>query len=1160
MPSADLTAGIQAEIRGNVSGQVAVGTHILQIGSVHGGVVNVAVPEQRPVPRPRAAPVLLRPRPFPGFLGREEEVESAVAALRAARPVQLSGPPGAGKTSLLRHVAHHAVTASFPGGVAFLSALRQPADDLLQSLFEARFQTDAPLKPTRTELCLLFQGWQALVVLDDVELPREEVERIQDTAPGCTFLWSAPERQAWGETRALPLAGLDPAGARALVERELERLLDAAEQAELDALRQATGGYPLALLQSAARVREEGIPLRDVVARLRAAATPAAAGVDAVAELSQPRRDLVVLLAALGGALVLPAHAAAVLGSPGAAEELEQLEMRGLVQRQGERFRVLEPLAGEVRAKWDGAPWQGRALAYFTAWAEQHWNAPREILEESDVLLLLLEQAVDAGAWPEVLRLGRRVEGALALAGRWDAWKRVVEWLRLASEKAGDRRGVGWALHQLGTLALCAGDAAAAQTALRQALSLRESLGDREAARVTRHNLDLLAGPIVDDPADEPGARRKGGRWRKPLVAAAVVAAVGVVGVVSVMSRETSTTKPTLTTTGTTTTITAPPRVDLHPAALAFGEQTVGSSSQPIVVRLVNRGEAGLPIGGVAVSGGDFRIADDGCTGAAALRPGGECSLSVLFTPASPGPREARIAVTDPAGRPVSDVPVTGSGTPAATVEETPPDSAAEGRDDPDRTDPERTDPEPPPARLRADHGSLDFGSQRVGGAGGERRVRMTSSGGRPARVTGVRIDGDGSFQLAASTCQGAVLDPRESCTATVRFAPAAAGRRTAALVLEHAGQSGRVRVALSGAGVEEPRRVAGAAVTPADGVDFGSSEVGGQPLVRRVTVASRGSAPLALRDVAVQGTAAKDFTAVASCAGEEIAPGSTCSVAVRFTPSAAGRRTAELLVSSNDPAGPRRVPLSGLGTPPRVVVVEGAAEAKLSPERLEFPDRPVGPVTGLGGFVEAVAGGGRLLTIRSTGAAPLKVSAVRIEGEHAGDFSVGRGPCRDPVAPGKRCRFLVNFNPGKLGARRATLVVEDNTAASPRRIELAGKGVEPRDTEAPPVPQPRGAGSPDADRPATQCQERIRRLSLSWAAVSGPNDPVSYKVVFEEGPTGGPGAQGFLNTTETTVSVPGLLAGRSLRWNVRAVDAAGNESRPSPWLHVTCPPANVIR
>jgi len=1165
MPSADLTAAIQAEIRGNVSGQVAVGTHILQIGSVHGGVVNVAVPEQRPVPRPRAAPVLLRPRPFPGFLGRGDEVESAVAALRSARPVQLSGPPGAGKTSLLRHLAHHAVTADFPGGVAFLSALRQGADDLLQSLFEALFQADAPLKPTRTELGLLLQGWQALVVLDDVELPREEVERIQNTAPGCTFLWSAAERQGWGEVRALPLAGLSAEDARALLERELERPLDAAEQAELAALREATGGYPLPLLQSAARVREDGMSLHDVVARLRATPAPAASGTDAVAELPRPRRELVVLLAALGGALVLPAHAAAAAGVPGAAEELEELERRGLVQRQGERFRVLEPLAGAVRARWDAAPSRERALAYFTAWAEQQWNAPAEILEESDVLLLLLEEAVEAGAWPEVLRLGRRVEGALALAGRWDAWKRVVEWLRLASEKAGDRRGVAWALHQLGTLALCAGDTATAQAALTQALRERESLGDREAARVTRHNLDLLAPPVPERPErPERETDRETGpvremvrRSRRPLVAAAVVAVLGVGGVVSLLSREPDPPPPPRRQQQQPPQQQTLPRVDLDPTVLAFGEQAVGSSSRPIVVRLINRGRDGLPIGGVSVSGSDFRIGEDGCTGAAALEPGGECSLSVLFTPASPGPRDARIAVVDAAGRTVGDVPVTGSGAPAVVDPGPPPDSTVEPSD---------PDPPPPPPRLRADRRSLAFGAQRVGAAAAERRVRVSNAGGRPARVTGVRLEGGGSFQLAGSGCQGAVLDPGEGCTVVVRFAPASPGVRTAALVLEHAAEGGRVRVALSGEGEEapRPRSVATAAVAPAEGVDFGEREVGGSPLVRRVTVSSRGSAPLAVEDVTVRGAAAGDFSVTAPCAGEAVAPGGSCSVAVRFAPSAAGRRVAELLVRSSDAAGPHRVPLAGVGTPPRTVVEEARADAGLSAERLDFGERPVGPVRDLGGLADALAGGGRLLTIRSTGGAPLRVSAVRFEGEHAGDFSVGRGPCRDPVAPRKTCRFRVNFAPGALGARRATLVVEDNTAASPRRVALAGTGVSappPRDTDPPPVPAPRGLGSPDPGRAPTLCQgEGGRRIPLRWGAVSDAGGRVSYRVVFEEGPTGGAGSPGFLNTTETTVSVPGLFPGRSLRWSVRAIDPAGNESSPSAWLHVTCPATPVIR
>jgi hypothetical protein len=79
-------------------------------------------------------------------------------------------------------------------------------------------------------------------------------------------------------------------------------------------------------------------------------------------------------------------------------------------------------------------------------------------------------------------------------------------------------------------------------------------------------------------------------------------------------------------------------------------------------------------------------------------------------------------------------------------------------------------------------------------------------------------------------------------------------------------------------------------------------------------------------------------------------------------------------------------------------------------------------------------------------------------------------------------------------------------------------------------------------------------RIPLSWGAVPDGGGRVSYRVVFEEGPTGGAGSAGFLNTTETVVSVPGLLPGRSLRWSVRAVDAAGNESPASPWLHVTCP------
>ncbi|HEX7243753.1 MAG TPA: choice-of-anchor D domain-containing protein, partial [Longimicrobiaceae bacterium] len=630
----------------------------------------------------------------------------------------------------------------------------------------------------------------------------------------------------------------------------------------------------------------------------------------------------------------------------------------------------------------------------------------------------------------------------------------VVEWLRLAAEAREDRRGVAWALHQLGTLALCAGNRAAAQGALTQALRLRESAGDREGARVTRHNLDLLLG-VPSGPEDRGGERWRGAlrAARKPVVAAAVVAVVGTVGVVSLVSRET-----------------APPvpRAGSAPLAQEFREAPVDSAPRAVL------------------------RADSAAT-----------DTAVADTTESPRPAP------------------------------------------------------PPPARIRADRTAVDFGSHLVGAPGGERRVGVTNEGGSPARIAGVRLEGGArDFRLAGSGCEGAVLAPGEGCSVSVRFTPAASGRRTATLVLEPGAQGSRLRVGLRGEGEETPppRRVAGVAVSPAGGVDFGEHEVGAPPRVLRVTLASRGTAPLALRGLSVEGAAARDFTVDAPCEGAEVAPGVACSVAVRFSPTAPGRRTAELLVRSNDPAGPQRVPLGGIGA---ARVVAAPADARLSAASLELGERPVGAVGDLGGFVDALVNGARILTIRSTGQAPLQVSAVRIEGADAGDFSVGSRPCRSPVPPQQSCRFRVNFNPGATGVRRAVLVVEDNTAASPRRVELSGVGVEPRDRAAPPTPQPRGIGSPDVNQAPTQCRTP---LHLSWAPVSDPSAPVTYRVTFLVGPTGGTPGEHFLDTRDTSQTVPALGSGQSLRWNVRARDAAGNESRPSGWLHVVCQSDSVLR
>ena len=71
---------IEVHIEGGVSGQVAIGNNILQIGNVYGGMVNVAMPEQKPQPRP--CPIL-----------HFEQADNFVLAYYAGGETQPKGVP-----------------------------------------------------------------------------------------------------------------------------------------------------------------------------------------------------------------------------------------------------------------------------------------------------------------------------------------------------------------------------------------------------------------------------------------------------------------------------------------------------------------------------------------------------------------------------------------------------------------------------------------------------------------------------------------------------------------------------------------------------------------------------------------------------------------------------------------------------------------------------------------------------------------------------------------------------------------------------------------------------------------------------------------------------------------------------------------------------------
>src|SRR5712691_6657579 len=218
---------IEVHISGNVSGQLAVGDNNLQVIADHGAVVTLY--NGKPiVPRRRPVPVLLPPRAFPGLLGRGTELAAAKNSLRASQPFEYYAEPGWGKTALLRYLAQVAA-GSYPDGIVYQPAGRQPLADLQQFVFDAFYETDVPFVPTPGELREALQPLRALVVLDDFDLDRDQLDALMSSLPQSTFLIASHVRTLWGSGQAEGVAGLDKTAAVELFQRELGRLLTAQE-------------------------------------------------------------------------------------------------------------------------------------------------------------------------------------------------------------------------------------------------------------------------------------------------------------------------------------------------------------------------------------------------------------------------------------------------------------------------------------------------------------------------------------------------------------------------------------------------------------------------------------------------------------------------------------------------------------------------------------------------------------------------------------------------------------------------------------------------------------------------------------------------------------------------------------------------------------------
>jgi hypothetical protein len=461
-------------------GQVVIGDHNT-IQTPEGTAVTVLQVGERPTPRLRPLPVRRLPRASE-LIGREDEL-ALIAVSTAQAPVQLYGPDGSGKTSVLKLGATQAAPPA--EGTVFEAARHRSLDEIQAGLYAAFWECDVPFVPAPSE----FEGYladrEALLVLDDCGLDREDLAILLDRLPRCTLVLAATTRTLWSQGTALSLPDLDPSAAVGLLERELGRTLDAAERDAAEAVVARVGGNPQELVETAALIEDDGSSLLELASDL-----------DLLGRRSDPARltgsqgRVLGVLAALDRAALGTEHVAAVAGAGDASMELRDLERRGWVKSGSPRYRSIRSVPPDIGASREEVA--GTLLPHLTRWAER--SAPTAVAEEAEGIEGTLALGAERGHWTEVLALSLAAERGLFVSVAWSSCRRVLEAGLRATDAVADQSARAYLLHQLGSRSMCLGDRAGAEAQLTEALDIRERLGEKLGAELTRHNLEQLRG------------------------------------------------------------------------------------------------------------------------------------------------------------------------------------------------------------------------------------------------------------------------------------------------------------------------------------------------------------------------------------------------------------------------------------------------------------------------------------------------------------------------------------------------------------------------------------------------------------------------------------------------------------------------------------------
>jgi hypothetical protein len=192
--------------------------------------------------------------------------------------------------------------------------------------------------------------------------------------------------------------------------------------------------------------------------------------------------------------------------------------------------------------------------------------------------------------------------------------------------------------------------------------------------------------------------------------------------------------------------------------------------------------------------------------------------------------------------------------------------------------------------------------------------VTLTNTSNATLSITSLAVAGANASDFPQTNNCGSSVAAGANCRISVTFRPSASGARAAALRIADNATSSPQTVSLTGTGsASKPAAAAAAVSLSSTSLAFGDQPVQMTSSAETVTLTNTSNATLSITRLDFTGAHASDFVETDTCGGSVMA-GASCIIAVLFTPSAAGERTAVLRISDDATGNPQTVSLSGTG------------------------------------------------------------------------------------------------------------------------------------------------------------------------------------------------------------------------------------------------------